>query len=341
MGSFSESKTQAVQKDKQEQETDVNMGPWKPQQNYLKDIFGQAQDIFNSQSGNQYSGDQIAGFTPGQLDMFKNMQNFANTSPLAGMMQGYGTNMSDQGVNGVKTGMEGLTNFHPSGSVNGTIADAGLYADNPYISGQVDAAMRDANRQVYEGQIPQSQRNAALSGNTNSSKSALSEGVIKRGLAEKTADVSAGLRGDAYNHGLDLSQAQNQFNDTTNINRFSQIGGLGVNSFGLGQGSLNNSLDAAGTLFGIGQAGGAGEQAANQATLDNDRMMSEYANSQQWAPLMNYFNLIGSQNWGQSGNTSQQGTGTTNTNGSTTASPAATIGGILGGIGSFMPWGKK
>jgi hypothetical protein len=276
----------------------------------------------------------VAQFNPAQLDMFNSMINYAKTSPIAGMLQNNGANLAAAGGAGTVTGLEGLRDFRPTGTTLGTIADAGLYADNPFISGMVDAATRDAQRATYEGILPQNARNAALSGNANSSKRFISDAIAQRGLADRTADVSAALRGDAYSKGLDLSQNQSQFNDTAMLDRSKALSSLGIDAGSLGMNNLLGSVSTASDLFNIGSAGGAGLQAADQAKLDNEIAKQQAA----WDNLINYYNIIGGGSWG--GNVQSKSAGTQNTAGTSTASPAATIGGLLTAAGSLIP-GKK
>jgi hypothetical protein len=105
-----------------------------------------------------------------------------------------GASTANAGSSALGTALQGLTNFNPSDPTQANIADAAAYANNPATDGMITAAMRDATRSVSEGQLPQLARSSALSGNTMSSKNALTQGVIARGLADKTADVSSQIR---------------------------------------------------------------------------------------------------------------------------------------------------
>jgi hypothetical protein len=333
MGDFSTSETKTQQQNKENVNT--NMGPWGGQSDYLKDIFGDARSLFEKQQGSSYNGDFLAKFNPQQLDMFGRMVNYAKTSPIASMLAYQGSNLADIGQGGVRTGMEGLTDFRPTASTMGTIADAGLYADNPFISGMVDAATRDASRATYEGQLPANARAAALSGNANSSKRFIGDAIAERGLQDRRADVSAQLRGDAYNQGADRSLQMNQFNDDATLRARQALMSGGLDAANSGADSLAQSLASQGALFGLGNEGAAGLQASEQNKIDNALSKYTFNKDDPWGSLMNYFNIIGGKNWGQSGTVDTKGktTGTAQQ----TASPAATIGGILTSIGSLIP----
>jgi hypothetical protein len=333
MGDFATSEAKTTEKSKET--TDTNMGPWGPQSRYLKDIFGEAQSLYDKNAGKSYNGDFLAQFNPQQLDMFGRMVNYAKTSPIAGMLANQGANLADIGQGGVRTGMEGLTDFRPTATTQGTIADAGLYADNPFISGMVDAATRDASRATYEGQLPANARAAALSGNANSSKRFIGDAIAERGLQDRRADVSATLRGDAYNQGADRSLAMNQSNDDATLRARQALMTGGLDAANSGANSLGQSLASMGALFGLGNEGAAGLQASEQNKIDNALSKYTFNKDDPWGSLMNYFNIIGSKNWGNKGTV--EATGNKTGTAEQTASPAATIGGILTSIGSLIP----
>jgi hypothetical protein len=69
------------------------------------------------------------------------------------------------------------------------IAAAGQYADNPYLDGQIDAASRDVTRNLYENQLPGLNEAATDSGNMNSSRAGVAEGIMKRGAADQIGDI--------------------------------------------------------------------------------------------------------------------------------------------------------
>ena len=227
MGSFG---TEKATKQNTESAT---VNPWSGQAPYLEDIFKKAQGAYSATSNNPYKGDIVAGATPDQQALYGNMLNYANTSPVSGMLQNQGSILGGAGTTGTQAGLQGLTNFNPSGSTQGNITNAGLYADNPYMSSMVDSAMRDAGRQTYESIIPGIGRAAAGSGNTNSSRTGAATAIAERALADRSADTSAALRGSAYQQGLGLSQDQYQFNDKARLSQYGTLGNLGLGSAGL------------------------------------------------------------------------------------------------------------
>lgn len=328
MGLF-DSETQVKQTENSTAKTD----PWAGQSKYLKDIFGEAQDIYNTQKNQSYGGDVFAQFNPQQLDTFQQMIDYSNSSTIPGSLQWTGEQAIGQGISGLESGMAGYQNFQPVGTTESTIQDASQFASNPYMDSMVDAAMRDANRQVYEGQLPQNQRNRAMSGNTNSSKGAIADAVLERGLQDRAADVGAALRGSAYSQGLDLAQNQNQFNTNAELERLNGLTGYGLEATGLGTSALGGSLVAQNSLFDIGQQGGAGLQEAEQANLNNEMAKYQLAQESQWAPLQNYYDIVGAGNWGSE----TKANGNSNQNATQSPSTASIIGGLLGAGGSWLP----
>jgi hypothetical protein len=332
MGDFATSETASQQNTQQKTNNTSKTDPWKPQANALKDIFGQAENVYNQTSQNKYTGDHLAAFRPEQLDMFGKMLGYANTSPIASQLGAQGANLSALGQGGFAAGLGGLQGFNPMDTA-GTIADAGMYADNPYMSQMVDAATRDARRSTYEEGIPGVQRGAAMSGNTNSSRTGAKEAILERGYQDLRGDVSSQLRGNAYQQGI--TAAQNQRNQE--LSRLMGLTGSGLQGALGGQSGLNSSLEAMGKLFGLGNEGAAGLQASDQQGLSNELAKYAFSQDQAWAPLMNYFGIVGSQNWGGTTKSKGTSTGSTTATGTSTASPAATAGGLLTSIGSLIP----
>lgn len=328
MGDFATSEATSNQTQKANSTTKTD--PWGPQAGYLKDIFAKAQSTYNNTSQDPYTGDHLAAFRPEQLSMFNNMIDYANTSPVGNLLFGQGANLSGLGQGALGAGFQGLQDFRPNDTM-GTIADASLYADNPFINGMVDAATRDSERATYEDGIPSIQRQAALSGNTNSSRTGAKEAILERAHQDRRADVSAGLRGDAFQRGIGHAQAGRD----AEMSRLMSLTGTGLQTALGGDESLRNSVASMRELFGLGNEGGAGLQASDQQALSNELAKYSFLQDSAWAPLMNYFSIIGANNWGGTSKTK----GVTNTTGTATqtASPAATIGGLLTSVGSLIP----
>ena len=334
MGSFGESSqkenvtTNQTQKVNQTTKTD----PWGPQAGYLKDVFGKAGDLADNYQ--KFEGEQVAGMRPEQVDLFGKMIGYANTSPIAAMLASQGGNLASAGQYGYGTGLMGLGGFNPQ-DMQGIIDAGNKFAQDPNIQGMTDGIMRDDWRQTFEQNIPGIERNAALKGNTNSSRTGAREAILERGYDDRYADVKAGLTSNAYNRGIESAQ---QGRDQE-LARLMGLTGTGLQGSMAGMQGLQNSVSTMGQLFGLGNEGGAGLREGDQALLDNELKKYAFGQDTDWGNLMNYYNIVGGNNWGGTQNTK----GTTQTNGTssgktvTQASPAAVTGGILTSIGSLIP----
>lgn len=316
--------------------TNETTAPWSAQQPYLTDAFAKAQSNYNLGARNLYSGQQIAGFTPEQMNVFKSLYDYGmGSSAIPGVSAAVGTNLAQTGSQGLTAAMQRLLDFKPGGGTQSNINAAGLYADNPYISGQVDAAMRDADRYVTERALPALDRTAAMTGNVNASttgQGGISEGIIRRGLAEKAADVSSALRGDAYTKGLTLAETGRQADTNAVLDALRTTGSLGATSAASGVDALGNSINQQGTLYGLAGEGASGVRDANQATIDNARAMSEYGADRLNSLLSQYFGTVGANNWGSQ----TTGTQTTNTTKNENPSVANQVAGVIGALGSLF-----
>jgi hypothetical protein len=299
--------------------------PWAPQKNYLLDAFDKAQQTYKNATGNIYSGAQLAQFNPAQLGLYRSMVGYGNNSDIPANLASTGEAATGAGMGAVGGSLAGLNRYAANSGAAENVRDAGMYADNPYISGQVDAAMRDARRGADESLYPQIARNAAIRNTTNSSTRSIREGMVDRGLAEKAGDISANLRGNAYNSGLQLAQADRN----SRAAAYGTAGSLGGSLLNTGLGASTGSIGAQGNLFDMINAGGGGLRSSDQAGLDNSRAMSEYANSMPSDLLAKYYGIVGSNNWGGTSNSNFQSTQKVQ------ASPWTIAGGVLGAAGSF------
>ncbi len=307
------------------QTTSQTSAPWSVQQPYLTQAFGQASTNLNNANANTYNGQQVAQFTPDQLATFKQMIGYGGDSSGANTAGTVGANTATAGSSALGTALNGLTNFNTSDPTQQNIADATSYANNPATQGMIDAATQDARRTVSENALPQLARSDALSGNTMSSKDAISQGVINRGLADTVANTSANIRGQQYNNGLTLSEQARQGNQSAMLSALTGAASAGGNAVNSGVNAIGSGIADQGNLFSLAQSGGAGMQQNTQNQIDNSKGMSEYANNQASQNLQNFYNITGGNNWG----------GTSSGTQTSTPSMWNTIGSALG-IGSSL-----
>jgi len=124
----------------------------------------------------------------------------------------------------------------------------------------IDAAMRGADRNLNETQLPGLNRMAAGSNNTNNSRAGLTEAVLRRANSEIYRDtatnVNRGLMDDYMN------QANNQFRNMSSANN--SLGNLFTTGFNLGNNATGMQTDV-----------GAAYQGDEQGRLDDNRMRFE------------------------------------------------------------------
>jgi hypothetical protein len=385
-----------------------NKDPWSGQQPYLTDAFQKAFDVNKAQTGTPgYTGDFYAAPTQEMRDAFANafntstdtgalqaaIQNANSLTPKAyanaDTAQNYAQDMMNrsagfagQGIQEIQAGntwngigqaltqknagqLNDLANSDLTGK---NIANAGRYANNPFMDGMIQSALRDGQRAVTEQVLPSINRSAGGTGNYNSSRAGIADGMVARGWSDQAADVSAGLRGQAYQSGITASQ-----NDTSNmisaLMNSGQLGNAisnnGIAQINAGNGILNtsnatasigndwsntgnawantglNAANTTGNLTGrLADVNGANLANLIQSTtmlngfdqqaLDNAMAKQQYQDDRPWDSLSKYYSIVGDKSWG----------GTTNSSGTTTKqenpSIMSSIGGGLGLIGSLF-----
>lgn len=309
----------------------TNMGPWAPQQGYLLDAFNQAQNAENTANAQgPYSGNYVAPTNQNQYNAYNGAYNFASgmgANTVNGILNTGNANNAT-GWNAAGGALGGMANFANNDQTAHNVANAGQYADNPYISSMVQSSMADENRNAAESTIPNLYRNAAASGNINSDRTALAQGVVQRGLDEDAGKISANLRGNAYNTGIGAALQGN----AQGLQALSQEGSLGANMGQSGLNALSTGINDQGALNNMGAAGANGVQALDQSNLNNSIQQYQQNQNFPWQQLQNYYNIVGNRSWGQNGTTTTQGNSTTQN----TPSTLSTIGSLVGGVGSLF-----
>jgi hypothetical protein len=338
------------------------VNPWDVQAPYLQGGFASAADALRQVQGVQGPNQFVSQFSPDQLGLYQRMLGFGGDTGVADNTAATGSALTGMGVGALGAGMGGLAGFSPT-SMQGVLSDANAAANDPSVQGRIDASMRDARRSVSEQVLPQIGRNAALGGNTNSSRTGMREGLVERGLLDATADTSASIRGDAYNQGLQTALQRAMQGDSSRLTALTGLMSGGNSAAGLGIGAGTAAVGQAGGLFDIAQGGVAGQQAGSQAAINDALARYGFQTSQPFAGLSDYWNIVGGQNYGSSGYTSGGGAssmyggdtsgqsqigrstqqGTTNTQGTTTTDKTSTpsfwdtLGKLATAAGSFMP----
>ena len=222
--------------------TKTETKPWEGIRDQLYRLAGQTEDYWNSGDAQTpfYQGPTYAGLNgTGRQGIQQLLANVNTNLAAAGRIGATGQGLLQQGgqFGANATGLvqqanagpalsnaQGLFNSSPlnpalkraadvyqsasKDPTGGLIADAGRYADNQYTKGIIQDAVRDDVRAVTEDALPALNRSASMGGNLNSSRTGVSEGILQRGLQDRIADVSATVRGNAYNNGLQTALSE-------------------------------------------------------------------------------------------------------------------------------------
>ena len=216
-----------------------NMG-YMDAQPYITGSYQGGQDALNEAlAKGYYGGPTRAGFnnqmTTGLDNRFGlGTSGFNNANNFMNIGSQYGQNAADLYNRAGQDNLGGAMNYATANS-------------QPLI----DAAMRGANRNLNEVQLPTLNLGASGSGNTNSSRAGIAEAVLRRGNSELEADttsnVNRGLMGDYMN------QANNQMSNMTNANN--NLGNLFGRGFNLGNTATGMQTGVGGAYQGDEQAG--------------------------------------------------------------------------------------
>lgn len=244
--------------------------PWYPQQPYLQELFRRAGNTnsevmdeglgfydgpFSAQMGDQMKRDLsgLRGLSRRGSNVFG--QGFAGNFGRANdAMRRFG-NASDNNMNYALRDPTKFTERQAKGYVNNarfqnqagrTVRDADQFVNNDLLQEQIDAALEDVDRNFGRSRASLN-ANAGATGNINSTRAGVSEALLEDEAKDRAASVAAGMRGSAYDRGLQLSASQDQ----NRIDGYMQSLGLAGSQY---QDRFNNRMNAAGQL---GQAGSA------------------------------------------------------------------------------------
>lgn len=268
--------------------------PWAPQGDALKSAFSSAGDIYNQQKGTAYQGNVYASMDPatGQaiqsnLD-YINGQGADNTAALTDA----GRSLTD--INGYQGALSGFMSSANADPTKQNIANAGMYADNPYLTGQIDAATRDVSRNFHENTIPGIDRAATGSGNINSSRAGIAAGIAQRGAQDQMGDIASAMRSNAYTSGLGLSEGAR----TANLGAMGSAAGLYGQQFGQGIDALAAGRDMSLGNFGAEIDASNLFQSDRQGQLDADFTRWQGNDTRDMDLLSRYYGIVGANNWG-------------------------------------------
>lgn len=314
-------------------------GPWGPQQDYLKTLFSEGNRLYDANKNlGAWNGPRVAGFTPDTNTGFDWTRNFAGgiNGAAPGVMNGAQPGLA--GLGGATSILDSVRSRFNGDPTSTILGNAARYADNPQIDGMIKASTRDMVRDYRENTVPTLNSVASATGNINSSRAGAAEAIARRGLDDRIGDVSASIRGAAWNNGL--ATAQGQYNQ--DFNNAGSMAGAYRDNYGAGLSGLGASTNlaygAADRMMNIGGA----QQALTQAQMDAEKAKWQEGIDNPWQMLSRYQGSI-SGNYGSTGSQTvpvqsyQPGIGNYLMAG---LGGAASIAG-LGGPSGFNFWGAK
>ncbi|TXL70545.1 hypothetical protein FHP25_33975 [Vineibacter terrae] len=275
-------------KSKSESHPDV-YGPQKP---YINETFSEAQRLYNDQKGSpSYQGSTYASLNPMQQSTLDNMFRAGGSftsAGMAGLTPGL-ANLNASGSFGANANaLYGMAGNDPTEAI---VNNAGRYASNPYMDSMVDASSRDVVRNLNENDLPQLNDSASASGNAYSSRTGVAEGIMRRGAADRVADIGASMRGQAFQSGLGMAQDQYNRSFDNLMGANAAIGNAGS----LGSSLVGSAAANAGAGFDMQSTAGNAYQQDSQGQLDEQAQKWSESDQRPWELLDRYFNFSG---WG-------------------------------------------
>lgn len=277
--------------------------PWAPQATQLTRAFEEAGQIMDRGA---YQGDYYAGMNPFSSQGYNNLVGWGDAGGQGqNILQSLMSQGNQQiGASGDAMGIAQNVAANPfQGAQNQGFDQNNLsrYMNNDVINGQIDAASRDVTRNLYENQLTGNAAQAAGTGNTGSSRRGVMDAIAMRGAGDRMADISSGIRSDAYNNALGIEASRASQNAG-----MAQQTGLAGDQTRMGAAGMLNQMgqQGAGMLMNANNLGTS--FANNQITAGNAFQQDENnniaANMRQWqAPqdlLNQFYGIVGSGNWG-------------------------------------------
>ena len=242
---------------------DSNMG-YLDSRPYITDLYKRGKGALNDQlNAGAYMGDTYAEMDPLARLGYNNMgnlggQGFTDATNFMNLGRGFGQNYAD------------LYNQASDNMLDNAIN----YATDPNnYQGLVDAATRDARRNLEENTLRGIDMNAARSGNANSSRAGIAEANAYRGFADREADTRARIQSDLIDRSM-REQSDRLSNMTSANNNLAAL--------------YSNAFDQGGTASGLQTTAGGALQMDEQGRLSDARDRFERERDYAMNTLANY-----------------------------------------------------
>jgi hypothetical protein len=293
-----------------------------------------------------YSGERIAGFTPGQQAVQQEVAGLQTPGGFGTAARGLGAGEA-MGYGTAGLGLSQAFGYNPTAISGGTFDPyAAAYYSSPYESAVTDVAVREARRQ---GDIERSRgaMGAIGRGTFGGARQALMQAEQDRNLAQNIGDIRARGAQSGYENAQKMFEA-----DQARRMKAAELGQQGQ-QFAAG---LGKELGMAGLQTGLEASSKQGALAATQQASDIERLKAQAASAgetqamQQERLNQQYQQFMDQQNFKKSqldylsqilrGNAAALGT--TQTQYAPAPSLASQLGGVgLAGLGLYNILGKK
>lgn len=252
--------------------------------------------------------------------------------PYANSMMSTGGGVLSPALNGAAAAGASLYGNATTNQTPTNIANAAMYANNPYTQGMINNANQPILNQLNDVSIPGLNISASGSGNTDSSRAGTAEAIMRNNAGIDMSNNAANILGTQYNNGLNLSANINTANNNALLGDIGAETGVANTGGNLITAGNNMGVSDAGVPISTGQILQGDQNNQNQVNYQNFLAGAQYP----WQMAQNYYGMaapaLGS-------NTSGSSTGTNVTNGTQTQPGPGILGGTLGlatGIGSFF-----
>ena len=272
------------------QTTETN--PWGPAQDALKDILGNAKDLFDKNGGinGNWIDKNIADLTPEMQQAIKDLTNTQGFKDMATQV-GSAMQQGNQTVGQATGGLGGLAQQGITGKDLNEMASE-LY-DSELVQSQKGQLTQDVQAGLSKN-IQGLNQQASAGGNMGSSRAGVAEGVAigeaGKAIATGSANIENAARQSAYSQALGTLQG----NQSTALGALGQMGQLGLGSIG----ANSNAMGQMSNIWNQGlqnQLLGAGiGQQHNQNVANNNWFNAQGQANAGWDNLNKYLGIAGS-----------------------------------------------
>lgn len=256
--------------------------PWGPSQPFLKDIMGQAQQLYRSGGPEMYPGQTFAGPTQGQIGAWGNSFDYADSvfggqaAPKFGQAtDALGSALGGGGFGGLTGGAAGAA----GGALSKMLSGAPDYSG---LQGSIDAANAPIMRQFEQDILPGLNNRATFLGNPTGGIKTLNRVLPE--IGERMSQNASVLTEAERNRALTAQQTGlGMYGDFLQGQGAQQLQGLSMFPSIMQAGMMPGSLAGQFADWGAG---------FEQKAIDDQRSQFDYYQNLPWQNLQNYNSIV-------------------------------------------------